>query len=136
RIRLTITTHARPMIGDTKREYAPSGAQNPPLIHVVPPSSTRTTAATPAAKSALEICPARQSPNVPAMISIARGKELNTTPVQTKSLSPGAVSSTKLKPPSAALAAVTAPPHPSFPASAKVVLSAAANHIKLRTVRP
>ena len=60
-------------MGETNREYAPSGAQNPPLSHVVPPSKTSTTAATHAAKSAFEISPARQSPNVPAMISIARG---------------------------------------------------------------
>ena len=31
--------------------------------------------------------PPRQSPNVPAMISIARGKELNTTQAHVKSFS-------------------------------------------------
>ena len=75
-------------MGETNREYAPSGAQNPPLSHVVPPSKTSTTAATPAAKSPFEISPARQSPNVPAMISIARGNEVNTAQVQVKSFSP------------------------------------------------
>src|SRR5439155_25356565 len=75
RTRLATTTHTRLMMGETNREYAPSGAQNPPLSHVVPPSKTSTTAATPAAKSPFEISPARQSPNVPAMISIARGNE-------------------------------------------------------------
>jgi hypothetical protein len=29
------------MAGETKREKAPSGAQNPPLSHVVPPSIAR-----------------------------------------------------------------------------------------------
>ena len=57
------------------REYAPSGAQKPPLSQVVPPSTPSTTAPTPAAKSAFEISPARQSPNTPDMISIARGNE-------------------------------------------------------------
>jgi transcriptional regulator with XRE-family HTH domain len=55
---------------------------------VVPPSKTSTTAATPIAKSAFEISPARQSPNVPAMISIARGNEVNTAQAHAKSLSP------------------------------------------------
>jgi len=64
------------MIGETNREQAPSGAQNPPLSHVVPPSKTSTTAPTPAAKSAFEIRPARQRPNAEAIISIARGNEL------------------------------------------------------------
>src|SRR5213080_732792 len=36
----------------------------------------------PRAKSAFEISPARESPNVPAMISIARGNEVNTTPAK------------------------------------------------------
>ena len=48
--------------GDTSREYTPSGAQNPPLSHVVPPSRTSTTAATPTANSPLEISRARQQP--------------------------------------------------------------------------
>jgi hypothetical protein len=46
---------------------------------VVPPSSASNRAATPAAKRGFEISPARQNPNVPAMISIARGNELKTT---------------------------------------------------------
>ena len=73
------------MRGETKREYAPSGAQNPPLSQVVPLSKTSNSAATPAAKRAFENSPARQSPNVPAMISIARGKELKTTLAHRKS---------------------------------------------------
>ena len=75
-------------MGETNREYAPSGAQNPPLSHVVPPSNTSTTAATPAANSAFEISPARQSPNDPAMISIARGNEVNTAQAHAKPFSP------------------------------------------------
>lgn len=55
---------------------------------MVPPSKTSTTAAIPAAKSAFEISPARQNPNVPAMINIARGNELNTTEAHAKSFSP------------------------------------------------
>jgi len=39
----------------------------------------------PFAKSAFEISPSRQSPNVPAIISIARGNEVNTTQTQLKS---------------------------------------------------
>ena len=74
--------HTRPMVGEMKREYMPSGAQTPPLSQVVPPSKTSTTAATPTAKSALDICRARQSPNAADMISIARGNELNTKPAQ------------------------------------------------------
>ena len=50
--RLTTMIHTRPMAGETKREKAPSGAQKPSLIHMVPPSRTSTTAATPSAKSA------------------------------------------------------------------------------------
>jgi hypothetical protein len=46
-------THARAMIGEMNREYAPSGAQNPSPAHVVPPSRTSTTAATPAERSGL-----------------------------------------------------------------------------------
>src|SRR5712691_2633950 len=141
------------MMGETKRDQAPSGAQNPPLSHVVPPSKTSTTAATPAAKSAFEISPARHSPNDPAMISIARGNEVNTTPAHAKSFSPDAsvpfpepaieyaraaptLMSKKNRPPRAALDAVAAAPQPSFPASARVFLSAAANHRRLRTARP
>jgi hypothetical protein len=76
------------MVGETNREKAPDGAQNPLHSHVVPPSNTSTTAATPAVKTAFEISLARQSPNAAAMISIARGNELSTTPAHTKSLSP------------------------------------------------
>ncbi len=75
-------------MGETNREYAPSGAQTPPLTHVVPPRKTSTTAATPAAKSVFEISLARQSPNVPALISIARGNEDNTAQAHAKSFSP------------------------------------------------
>jgi hypothetical protein len=64
--------HARPMIVETNREYAPSGAQNPWLAHVVPPSRTRTTAATPAEKIAFEMIPARQSPNDPRWEKVSR----------------------------------------------------------------
>jgi len=66
------------MAGETKREYAPSGAQNPPVSHVVPPSKTSTTAAIPAAKSAFEISAARQR----------RGNELNTMRAHARSFSP------------------------------------------------
>ena len=52
------------------------------------PTSTSKIAATPAPKSAFEIIFARHSPNVPAMISNARGKELTTMPVHTRSFSP------------------------------------------------
>jgi hypothetical protein len=76
------------MMGETNREYAPSGAQNPPFSHVVPPSEMSTTAATPAAKSPFEINPPRQSPNVPAMISIARGNEVNTAQAHARSFNP------------------------------------------------
>ena len=55
---------------------------------MVPPSKTSTTAATPAAKSTFEINPARQSPNALAMTSIARGNDVNTTPVHAKSFNP------------------------------------------------
>ena len=85
---LATTTHSSPMAGQMNREYAPSGAQKPPLSQVVPPSKTSTTAATPPAKSAFEISRARQSPNAAAMISIARGKEVNTKPAHTKSFRP------------------------------------------------
>ena len=142
-----------PMMGETNREYAPSGAQNPPLSHVVPPSNVSTTAATPAAKSAFEISPARQNPNAPDMISMALGNELNTTQAHTKSFRPDVsgpfpepaieyaraaptVMSKRNNPPSVALEAVAAAPQPSCPASAKVVLSAAANHRRLRIDRP
>src|SRR5215472_16005911 len=86
--RLTTETHASPMMGETNLEYAPAGAQNPSLIHVVPPSKTSRSAATPIEKSAFEISPARQSPNVPAMISIARGNEDNTRQAHVRSFSP------------------------------------------------
>ena len=94
---------------------------------MVPPSKTSTTAAIPAAKSAFEISLARQSPNDPAMISIARGNELSTTRTHAKSFS-AAVSasfpepaieyaraapieiSRRNSPPSAALEAVAAAP--------------------------
>ena len=75
-------------MGETNREYAPSGAQNPLLSHVVPPSTPSTTATTPAVKSAFEISLARQSPNTPDMISIARGNEINTPSAHAKSFSP------------------------------------------------
>src|SRR5262245_28223921 len=78
RTRLTTTTHKRPMIGEMNCEKAPSGAQNPPLSHVAPPSKTSTTAATPDAKSAFETSPEGQSLKLPAMISIDIGNELNT----------------------------------------------------------
>src|SRR6266550_3245055 len=74
--------------GPDEPRQAPSGAQNPPLSHVVPPSTPRTTTATPAPNSRFEISLARQSPNDPDMISIARGNELNTTRAHTKSFSP------------------------------------------------
>ena len=87
------------------------------------------------------------------MISIARGNEVNTTQAHAKSFSPAmsvlfpesaieyartapTVMSRRNSPPSAALEAVTAAPQPSYPASANVVLRAAANHSRLRTVRP
>src|SRR5262245_4967523 len=131
----------------------PSGVQNPSLIHVVPPMSTNTTAATPTAKSAFEISPARQSPKAADMISIARANELMTKPAHVKSLRPDvstwfpeavieyasaapiAVNS-RNNVPTAALDAVAAAPQPSCPASVKVVLIAAANHIRLSTANP
>src|SRR5439155_6513442 len=92
-----------------------------------------TTTATPAPKRAFEISPARQSPNDPDMISIARGKELNTTRAHAKSFRPevsvvfpepaieyarAALSamSSRNRPPTAALEAVAAAPQPSCPA--------------------
>jgi len=54
----------------------------------VPPSNPSTTATTPAVKSAFEIKPARQSPNIPDMISIARGNEVNTPSADAKPFSP------------------------------------------------
>jgi hypothetical protein len=77
-----------PMMGETNLEWAPSGAQNPPLSHVVPPSKASTTAATPAAKSAFEISPARHSPNAADMVNMALGNELNTKAAHTKSFRP------------------------------------------------
>src|ERR1700730_10590197 len=90
RTRLTTTTHARRRMGETNREKAPSGAQNPSLIQVVPPSTPSTTATTPTVNSEFEIIPARQSPNAPDIISIARGNEINTASAHAKSLSPDA----------------------------------------------
>jgi len=140
-------------MGETNREYALSGAQNPLPSHVVPPSTPSTTATTPAVKSAFEISLARQSPNTPDMISIARGKEINTPSAHAKSFSPDvrmlfpepeieyarAAPNTDLQDhsaPNAVLAAVAAAPQPSCPASASVVLSAAANHRRFRRLRP
>src|SRR5882672_9141842 len=131
----------------------PSGAQKPLLIQVVPPRRTSTTAATPAAKSEFEISPARQNPKAPAMISIARGKELSTTPAHARSFSPDASApfpeaeieyaravftamSRRSSAPSAELEAVAAAPQPSRPASASVVRIAAANHMRLSTAMP
>src|SRR5262245_7518869 len=139
-------------MGQTKREYAPSGAQNPSLSHVVPPSTPSTTAITPNPKSVLEIIPARQSPNDPAITSIAVGHAVNTTSAHVKSFSPDSSvllpepaieyaravhtpMSTKNSPPSAALEAVAAVPQPSWPASARVVRRVTANHMRLRTFR-
>src|SRR5262245_59167213 len=62
---VTTTIHTRPMAGEMNCEYAPSGAQNPSLAHVVVPTSTRTTAATPPANRAFESRPARHKPNEP-----------------------------------------------------------------------
>src|SRR4029077_9140177 len=61
RTQLTTMIHTRPMMGETNLEEAPSGAHTPRLTPVVPPSNPRTRAAPPAAKSVLEISPARQS---------------------------------------------------------------------------
>lgn len=94
----------------------------------MPPTRTSTTAATPAQKSAFEIISARHSPNVPAMISIARGKELTTMHTHTRSFSPDVsvsfpepaieyaraaptAMSAQSIPPSAALEAVAAAPN-------------------------
>src|SRR4029434_7376730 len=91
-----------------------------------------TTSATPAVKSVLEISPARQSPNTPDMISIARGNDIITTRAHVKSFSPDvsmgmpepAVEYARAAPtaicrrnsaPNAALAAVAAAPQPSWP---------------------
>jgi hypothetical protein len=89
---LIAAIHPRAMIGEMNREYAPSGAQIPSLAHVVPPIRTSTTAATPAEKNAFEIIPARQSPNVPAMINIAAGNDAITIKTHDKSLSPDVIS--------------------------------------------
>jgi hypothetical protein len=51
----------------------------------VPPSTPRTTATTPAAKSGFEIRPARHRPNANATSGIARGNELKTTRAHDKS---------------------------------------------------
>src|SRR5262249_55017857 len=130
-----------------------SGDQIPPPSHVVPPARASTTAATPAAKAALEIIPPRQRPNDPAMISIARGNEVSTTKAHATSFNPDVSevvpepaieyesaahipANRRSIPPTAVLEAVAAAPQPSCPASARVVLSAAANHSRLRTVMP
>src|SRR5262245_53617152 len=87
------------------------------------------------------------------MISIARGNEVSTTRAHARSFSPDvnvafpelAIEYARAAPtaicrkdstPNAVLAAVAAAPQPSCPASAKVVLSAAANHRRLRRLRP
>src|SRR3954471_23432998 len=80
--------HTEPMSGVMNREKAPSGAQIPLLAHVVPPAKTSGTAATPTQNNAFEIIPARQSPNVPAMISIAAGNETITAQTHEKSFRP------------------------------------------------
>ena len=77
-------------MGYTYREKALSGAQNPALIQVLPPSTPSTTATTPTVNSEFEVIPARQSPNTPDMISIARGNQINTASAHAKSLSPDA----------------------------------------------
>src|SRR5262249_15917370 len=121
--------------------------------HVVPPKTPSTTHATPAAKSPFEISPARQNPNDPDMINMARGNDVNTKQAQERSFSPEAnavfpepaieyarpappAMSGRNTAPTAALEAVAAAPQPSCPASARVTLSAAANHMRLRTARP
>jgi hypothetical protein len=76
-------------MGEMKREYTPSGAQIPSLAQVVPPRTASTTAATPTAKSAFDISPARQSPNAADMMSIARTNEVITKPAHAKPFSPG-----------------------------------------------
>src|SRR5882672_2420643 len=77
------------------------------------------------------------------MISMARGNELNTTVGQASPLNPDVRSraatsaiSTKNMTPTAVLDVVTAAPQPSRPASASVVLSAAANQSRLSTAMP
>src|SRR5262249_54144648 len=124
-----------------------------PLNHVVPPATPSTTPPTHAPNSAFEISFARQNPNDPAMINMARGNELNTSNAQVRSFSPEASAEfpepaieyarpaptavyRSNSPPTAALEAVAAAPHPSCPASASTDLSAAANHIRLRAERP
>src|SRR5262249_30702619 len=85
--RLATTTHAKPATGQITAEYKPSGAQNPPDSHVVPPSTPMSTTPTATAKRPFEISPARQNPNDPAMISIARGQDDSTTTAQARSFS-------------------------------------------------
>jgi hypothetical protein len=92
-------------------------------------------------------------PNVPAMISIARGNELTTMQTHAKPFSPDVnvsfpepaieyaraalvVMSTKRTPPSAALEAVAAAPQPPCPASCNALLIAAAKQSRSRTARP
>src|SRR5262249_36772029 len=86
-------------------------------------------------------------------INIARGKELRTAQAHQRSFSPDrsvpfpepaieyaraalTEMSRRNSPPTAALAAVAAAPQPSRPPSDKVVLIAAANHMRLRTAMP
>src|SRR5262249_26962961 len=84
--RLAAMTQTSPIAGDTKREYAPSGAQKPPANHLVPASSTSTSAEMPSAKPEFVIACARHKPNVPAMMNIARGNELSTIDAHRNSL--------------------------------------------------
>ncbi len=69
----------------------PSGAQNPLLIQVVPPSKTSTTAATPTANSAFEMRPACQNLNLSDMMSIARGNDVKTRHAHQKLFKPDAI---------------------------------------------
>src|SRR4029077_7751699 len=102
---------------------------------------------------AFEISRARHRPNAEAMTSIARGNEVNTKPAHTKSFRPDVsvafpapameyarTATTAIRKrkrdPRAALDAVAAAPQPSCPPSPRVVLSAAANHMRLRTAKP
>ena len=111
------------------------------------------TATSPAQKSTSETIPARQRPNVPAMISIAAGNEDMTTKAHARSLSPDVivslpepaseyaraalkVMSTKKTAASAALEAVAAAPQPPWPASRSVLAIAAANQSRNRTAPP
>src|SRR5260370_39102608 len=99
-------------------------------------------ATTPAVKSAFEINPARQRPNTPDRISIARGNEVNTPSAHAKSFSPDVrmlFPEPKIEyaseaptlicrgsiPPNALLEAVAAAPQPSVPPCHRVHLGAA-----------